>query len=440
MKGGISMNRQNRSRHPLAGFAALLLSLSMLPLQTVSAAWEAPKAGAASLPGDVNDDGEVTLTDLLIMQGTLHGHDNVTMFAPDNADLNGDDVFDVFDFALAKRIVLKGGTEIVIPDPPPAPQGGGTVYQRVAVKDVYAGVTAFEGLLPEGWTVEMRSNWNCIGAYSGQEVVRLVSPDGKASVVIASPQEFKQTTDTGEGVVVSQFTTYINYKNAAQYIDNYVMTNFPDAEFIKDIEIPEEQQKGVQAYAYYQALALQAYIEQSGMNWMVAGYDGTVARRQYRSSVGYGEFCCAVPAYEYYRSTGILTTDNITWTTLNMIGYAADDAESFSEYYDEYEMIAANSYFTAEFYAINGYVTNCIVLAIASGTYGPDTGTDASKNFIESGTEVSDNNRETQEKVFQAWDDYIREEDRYTTTDGRSFTTSMYNRSEEHTSELQSHA
>ena len=29
--------------------------------------------------------------------------------------------------------------------------------------------------------------------------------------------------------------------------------------------------------------------------------------------------------------------------------------------------------------------------------------------------------------MFQSWDDYIKDEDRYTTTDGRELTTSMFN-------------
>ncbi|MCR4647310.1 MAG: dockerin type I repeat-containing protein [Oscillospiraceae bacterium] len=426
------MKIRNKSRRFTAAAAALtasVLAVLSLPMQGLAAG----ELRASAVPGDVNDDGEVTVIDLLIMQGTLHRHDNVTMYAPDNADLNGDDVFDIFDLGLAKRIVLNGaGTTIPIeptdPDDPPVPQEGGTIYERVSVKDTYAGVVAYEGLIPEGWTVQIQSNWSCVGQYCGQESVLFTSPDGKASVRIASPQEYKQTTDTGEGVVVSQFTTYSNYKTAAKFIDNYVMRNFPDAELVREIEVPEEQQRGVTEFAFYQASALDAYIRQSGMNWQVVGYDGTVSRRVYYSpSVGYGEFCCAVPAYEYYRATGLLTTDNITWTTLNTIGYAADDEESYNKYYDEYEMIAANGAFTATFYSLVGYVTARSVQAIADGIYGPDTGSTASGDYLRSGTEVSDNDRATQERVFQAWDDYIREEDRYTTTDGLSFTTSMYN-------------
>ena len=90
-------------------------------------------------------------------------------------------------------------------------------------------------------------------------------------------------------------------------------------------------------------------------------------------------------------------------------------------------MIAANGYFTADFYSVVGYVTGQIVLAIAQGTLNESTGTEAAGQYENSGTKISDSDRETQERVFQSWDDYIKDEDRYTTTDGRELTTSMFN-------------
>ena len=40
--------------------------------------------------------------------------------------------------------------------------------------------------------------------------------------------------------------------------------------------------------------------------------------------------------------------------------------------------------------------------------------------YSSSGTEVTNFDRETQERVFQAWDDYIKDEDVYTLNDGSS--------------------
>ena len=413
----------------MAVLTAAVLSLFPMPIAAQGA------VSQSAIPGDVNDDGEVTVIDVIVMQGWLLGHDNVTMYAPQNADIDGDGVADVFDLGLMKRILLGNGTAIPItpteptdPKTPTEPVSGGKLYQKIALSDQYAGVKAFEGILPEGWTVNMTSNGSCVGEYCGQELVTFTSPDEKAVVQIASAREYKQTTGRSSGVDLSEFTTFYPYHNAEAVIENIIDSAYPGAELVKEIEIPEQQQNDVTAIAYWKAMNLAQYIQQSRMNWEVVGYEGTVSRRQYKLDDYRMEYCCAVPAIEYKMyGIGVSTTDHVDWTTQNTVGFEAVDAETFDKYYSDYEMITANSYFTDDFYSVVSYVTGRIVLAIAQNLYTESTGSEAAQDYSSSGIEITDSDRETQERVFQAWDDYIKDEDRYTTTDGSQLTTSMFN-------------
>ena len=147
------MNKQKHTNHYLRrSFGALIaaaLSLMMLPLPATAINADDGRV-ERSIPGDVNDDGEVTVIDLIILQGYLHGHDNVTILAPWNADINDDDEVDIFDLALAKRIVLYGAqsTEPIEPTNPQPSVTDGKLYQKIGLIDQYAGSTAFDGVLP----------------------------------------------------------------------------------------------------------------------------------------------------------------------------------------------------------------------------------------------------------------------------------------------------
>lgn len=426
MKNSIRLFRKRNSAFP-AILTAAVLSITMLPLQATAA----NTAPVATLPGDVNGDGQITEVDAIVMQGWLLGHDNVEIYAPENADANGDNKVNAADLSCIKRAVLTGKTPAVTPpDTPPAPQtvSGGRLYHKFQLIDQQVGIPAYSGIIPDGWTAQLQSNWAIVNNMPAQENVILISPDGKAAVQIASPQAYTQSSLRGNGISISEFTHYLTYMNADQFIDFYTANTFSNAKYQKSIPVSEIETKFVQDYSLAQAKQFASYLQQlQNVNWQVTGYEGTVSRRQYQIDNGFAEYCCAVSAFEHVSVTGLLTSDNIQWETLNTVGYTAADQESFEKYYQDYETITANGYFTAEFYCARNYVATKIAEAIAQNIIDESSGQNFSAGFSDSGTEVSANDRETQERVFQAWDDYIKDEDRYTTTDGTSFTTSMYN-------------
>ncbi len=447
----------------LAALTAALLSLTALPLQTSAAEdedlseledWEdwddENEPTGELLAGDVNDDGEVSVIDVIILQGWLLGHDNVELLAPWNADTNGDGEVDIFDLSFSKRIVIGNGkttfpiepgeptepTEPTDPTPPPTeptepttpvPVNGGSVYKRIALTDQQAGVVAYEGIIPEGWTAQIQSNWMNINHYAGQENVIFTSPDGKAAVQIASPQAYTQSNTRDEGIVISEFSHYLHYMNAEQYIEAYVQSNYPDAAFLKNGEIPENQKQAISDFAAQQGQYFVLDGQAFGFGMSLVGTEGTIARRQYQNGTEYAEYYCAIPAFEYtYQITAMFPIDNIEWTTLNTVAFVAADREAFDKYYSDYEMIAANGYFTAAFFSANTYVMNKLAEMMLDAKK-ETSGYDWAGTYSSSGIEVNSSDMDTQDRVMQAWDDVIKEQDRYKTDEGNTIITSMFN-------------
>ena len=57
--------------------------------------------------GDVNTDGIISISDLLLMSRYLHGTADITKAQFKLADMNGDKKADVFDFVLLRKELLK---------------------------------------------------------------------------------------------------------------------------------------------------------------------------------------------------------------------------------------------------------------------------------------------------------------------------------------------
>ena len=411
--------RSNKCRRILSALTAAVLSLITLPM-LVSA------VGDTIIPGDVNDDGEVTVIDIIVLQGYIHGHDNVQIYAPKNADIDGDGEVDVFDLALAKRIVLGNGTSIPIkptePDQPTEPPAvtEGKLYSQIGLVDPYANVVAFQGLLPEGWTVQMQSNWGLINPYPGQEIVQFVSPDGKAAVSIASQLIYEEGSDRGYGADISNFITLAPYMNASSYIDYYVQNTYANAEAIGDLEITEEQQANINAFTEgFATNGINTAMQAS--RYQITGYgaEGTVARWQFRLGDGYGEIGCAISAYQYSYTKIMLNVTETWWQILPSFVYTAADKDAFDQYYADYEVIAANGYFTAALYSVQSYVAMQIYQMMTE--YRTEQRIqELTGSYSSSGIEITSSDMETQERVFQAWDDYIKDEDVYSLSDGSS--------------------
>lgn len=95
-------------------------------------------ASAAAGSGDVNGDGKLNVTDIVLMASHIKGKKTLSKTAAAAADVNGDSIIDVSDITkLAAHI--KGKRDISEPDPEPEPEG--------PVIEVKNGVTYVNGIL-----------------------------------------------------------------------------------------------------------------------------------------------------------------------------------------------------------------------------------------------------------------------------------------------------
>ncbi len=390
-------------------FAAVLMCMTCTAGQNIQLIAAEPEKG------DVSGDGSFGVTDIILLQKWLHAVPDTHLADWQKADFNEDGILNIFDFCLMKRELLKlteSGENMT---------NQGKVYQRIGLIDQQIGAVAFEGIIPEGWTAETHGNWGLINPMPGQEITVFTSPDGKASVQIASEQTYEQASDRGYGADLSDFITFAPYMNASSYID------FSNAEFLRDMEIPTAHQQAIDNYTqqFYSggintARAYSRYVITP------MGAEGTVARRQYRIGNGYAEYGCAVSAYQYGYTKVFLNITETWWNVVNTVSFTATDREAFDKYYSDYEMIVANGYFTGAFYSANAYVIKQIMNMVIN--YRTEQAiAEAAGSYSSSGTQITSSDMDTQDKVMQAWDDYIKDEDRYTTTDGNTVITSMFN-------------
>lgn len=399
-----------KKRRLFSAFTSALLLSSLLlhsfPVLT---------AAAGILPGDVNGDGAVTFTDAVIYQGWMIGDDNVEILAPQNADVNGDGKVNAIDLTLVKQMLISG-KQTAPPDSPVLTDS--KIYQKAALTDTQIGAVVYEGILPEGWTAQIESSWWNVNPDPGLETVTFISPDGKARISISSPQTYEQATDRGFGMDLSNFITLAPYMNASQFIDYYMQNTYPDAEFIQNMEVTAEQKADIDSYTEYYALnGINTAIQYSRYAINSYGAEGTAARQQFRIGDGFGEFSCAIAAYEYSYTKIILDVTETWWRIVNSVAYTADDQESFERYYDDYEIIVANGHFTAAFFSALAYMQNQILnMMIEFRT--EQALAELAGSYSSSGTEITNSDMETQEKVMQAWDDYIKDDNAYSLNDG----------------------
>ncbi len=363
---------------------------------------------AGTATGDVDGDGAFGVTDVVLLQRWLLAVPETRLADWQAADFNADGRLDGFDLCLMKRHLL-GQT---------VPVTEGRLYRQVGLVDPYANVVAYQGLLPEGWTVQMESTWGLIDPYPGQELVQFVSPDGDAVVSIASPLVFEDSSYIGYGADLSNFITRAPYMTASAYIDQYVQTSYTNAALIGDVAITAEQQANIDAFTeVYATEGINTAIAYSRYPITSYGKEGTIARRQYQLGDGCGEFSCAIAAYQYSFTQIMLDRTDTWWMLLPSFTYIAADKEAFDRYYADYEVIVSNGYLTAEFYSAMNYAAAKIYETVTEQRTEQRI-QELIGSYSTSGTTASSSDMETQDRVFQAWDDYIKDEDTYSLGDG----------------------
>lgn len=429
------LSQRRKQRRFWSALTAAALSLASLPMQ-VTAYDEERENGTGYgtdqiVPGDVNGDGEVSVIDLIVLQGYLHGHDNVEIYAPWNADTNGDDVVDIFDLAFAKRILLAGGhTAIPVtpgdddPEPTETPTvTEGKLYRRAGLIDQYAGIVAFQTLLPDGWNAAMASDWTFMSLnYPGVEYVRLTSPDGKAGVNIQSNRDYRQDLMNGKtGQDFENYITYESYMNADTFVQYAVESSLGSATLVKEFDdnaeelamwqklVAENAEKSTQEAAFY------------GYQMNIEGMESSICRRQYQAGDALAEVSAVTNAFQYsiYYQIDVPFSQQIVWDIPYVVTYYAEDQAAFDAYYSDYEVILSNSCFTRDFYAMCEYSGKRLLnIMLSAKTQSQNEWMGSISSDYSTDGYSSDTSVSKQDVIFQAWDDYIKDENAYSLNDG----------------------
>ncbi|MBR2745053.1 MAG: hypothetical protein IKE01_07170 [Clostridia bacterium] len=311
----------------------------------------------------------------------------------------------------------------------------GKIYNKVALNDTQARIKAFEGLIPEGWKASIKSNWNVVSSnVPGVESVTLVSPDGKATIVIDSNQAFVENAQYSEGVNYDYYSTYLHYMTGDEFVQYYMdLTYGNSAQLLKDMEDDTDvlEQADACTNALVEGLkASSSWINYSGygLNYTVTPVKATMSKRQYKIGEKNMEGSCVIIGVDSLLETSYVPANkNRDWEVLYSIVYMADDKETFDKYYDDYNFIVANSQFTTDYYALVEYVASSIVNTYAQ-YYAEKSkaGLEAMNNYINSNYS-STTSQSTNEKVMEMWDDYIKDVDCYKTQEGNKIKTSIFN-------------
>ncbi|MBR4318519.1 MAG: dockerin type I repeat-containing protein [Oscillospiraceae bacterium] len=365
---------------------------------------------AESIAGDVNADNVFNMADIILFQKWLHAVPDTHLANWKAADFNQDEVLNIFDFCMMKRELLSQNVK---------PVTTGKLYQRTGVIDPYISVNVFQTLLPEGWTAASVSDWNNYSlAYPGVELVELTSPDGTAKIQIQSPRNYLQDLLWGKaGKNLEEYATFSTYMNADTYVQSSVQSVYETALLVKDFGQNEEQLVYQEEQtAYY---ANHDYQQQTewGYTFQLEGTESTNARQQYQCGNVCMEVSSEVNAYQYAKSyiINVAGERRIVWWIPYTVVYIAESQEAFDAYYDDYEVIVGNSYFTKEFFTACEKAGKYIEYLMLSGkTVSIDEwlGTYTYDGIYSASAQSA------QDNIFQAWDDYIKDENSYTLNDG----------------------
>ena len=313
-------------------------------------------------------------------------------------------------------------------------QGG--IYKKTNLVDSNSGITAFTGLLPQGWTATIQSNYNVISPdYPVLFSVTITSPDGKASIVIDSPEQFCESPTMGEGASLEYYTTYLHYMTADEFVEYFMNQSYPNSTLIKSLETDNEllnearsfQQQRANTSRQTLSTIIGGSYSASTMSGSVTEGEVTASKRQYQTQNGYLEGSCVVIPFTITTSSNYYSLTNTYWELPYSIVYFASDKDSFDKYYDDYNFIIANSQFTTDAYALIEYVSSCIAnVKTAEANAKSQASLNAMNNYIDSNYS-STSSQSTNDKVMEMWDDVIKEVDCYTTEDGSKVKTSIYN-------------
>ena len=329
----------------------------------------------------------------------------------------------------------------------------GRFYKKISLVDTSINAPVFAGLIPQNWQADVKSNWKIISTnYPVLELVYAVSDDKKAEILIFSPQAYIEDKTHQEKINFQNYTSLMPYHTAEQYLKKTLLkaqltnpqaikTFPPETNTIKMLnKLTSDKINRDKRLSDFIEQELRKLGRQRPFHTEYYPISPSACRKQYKCGNKYIEGSCVISAYKsiskspdvkvgrrtYPGPSSELTYWEIPYTIL----FIAKDKASFDKYYKDYDFITANSQFTPQFYYAVQKASEYITYKVAeAGAKSSQASLEAFRSTVMNNYSSSTNGEamSTNEKVMAMWDDYIKDEDSYRTSDGRTVKTSMFN-------------
>ena len=296
--------------------------------------------------------------------------------------------------------------------------------------------------IPDDWSTEVVMNYRISPKFPLQAAVALASSDGKYGVIYFSPMSFQDKTNLFDGTrtddngshSILDYATHYHYRNAFETSDlclsllGYRWTKRDS--YPVDSNVANEYNVGVKNKATESFQSQKNYLDNSGIQYkslQLIKSEGTIDRSRGWITDETDSFYAETTTYTRMEDIRFEAADLmlinqvygneiINWQYDGFSIYWATDEKTFNDNYDMAQFIISNTGTTQAFAAAQEKVLSVVIPMVLNGQqqindYGASTV-----------REVMGNWNDTNDRVAQNWDDYILDQDRYSTPDGNEIT------------------
>ena len=319
------------------------------------------------------------------------------------------------------------------------------VYFNQYLLNCQEGYPIISTYIPDDWSTDVVMNYRISPKFPLQAAVALASPDGKYGVICFSPMSFtdstkildgERTADDGSHDIMKYATNY-HYRNAFDTSDlclsllGYRWTERNS--YPVDSNVANEYDVGVKNKAAESFQSQKNYLDNSGIQYkslQLIKSEGTIDRSRGWITDGTNSVYAETTTYTRMEDIrfeamdlmlgnqvyGTYGEETINWQYDGFSVYWAADEQTFNDNYDMVQFIISNTGTTQSFATAQEQILSIMIPKIIKGIIEVN---DYGASIVQ---DVMNNWNDTNDRVAQMWDDYILDQDRYSTPDGNEIT------------------
>lgn len=296
--------------------------------------------------------------------------------------------------------------------------------------------------IPDGWNTDVVMKYRISPKFPLQAVAALTSPDGKYGVICFSPMSFQDKTSLFDGTrteddgshSVLEYATYYHCRNAFETSDLCLSTlgyRWTERDsYPVDSNVENEYNAGVKNKAAEAFQSQKNMLDYSGTQYkslQLVKSEGTIDRSKGWLTNETNSVYAETTTYTSMEDIRFEATDlmlinqvygyeTINWQYDGFSIYWATDEKTFNDNYDIAQFIISNTGTTQAFAAAQDKLLSIVIPMVINGQQ------ELSDYGASTVREVMENWNDTNDRVAQNWDDYILDQDRYSTPDGNEIT------------------